>query len=238
MKKLSENWITEHLMDFEYKKYVLLDYLQNVTLHFNEKKLYPDLTELITHYKNLTNLKDNTLGFKNNFQKKIKNIDWNNMKFVYHPIEDEEWINELNNIIDFSMPLMKQKLNEGKSVFDFVEQHILFDTIGILPLNKQEGYFILNPFQSKSLNVYNYCLSSVPYQNEVVYGLNTSYFSTYTTSLSKPVDKIKQEIIDANPDLPNPATFLFKAKTDFPKEETFLPVAKRMLYNNLINTKI
>ena len=53
MGTLSENWLTEDIMDFEYKKYIVLGYLQNVETHFNEQKLYPDFAELIAHYKNL-----------------------------------------------------------------------------------------------------------------------------------------------------------------------------------------
>jgi hypothetical protein len=66
--------------------------------------------------------------------------------------------------------------------------------------------------------------------------LQCNYFSTYTLSLSKPVDKLKLDIIHQNPALPNPAVYLFKAKAALPKDETFLPIAKRLLYKNLQTT--
>jgi hypothetical protein len=66
-----------------------------------------------------------------------------------------------------------------------------------------------------------------------VYGLNCTYVSNYTISLAKPVDKIKLDIIDANPQLPNPAVYLFKANAELPNDETFLPIAKRLLYKSL-----
>lgn len=43
------------------------------------------------------------------------------------------------------------------------------------------------------------------------------------------------DIIDANPELPNPAVYLFKAKATLPNDETFLPIAKRLLYKTLVN---
>ena len=46
MSSLSTNWITEKHIDFEYKKYVLLGYLQHVNESFTENKLYPSLSEL------------------------------------------------------------------------------------------------------------------------------------------------------------------------------------------------
>ena len=59
MATLSKNWITEKLIDFEYKKYLLLAYLQQVSGQFDETRLYPSLSELIEHYKNVVSLREN-----------------------------------------------------------------------------------------------------------------------------------------------------------------------------------
>ena len=53
MATLSENWITENHIDFEYKKYVLLGYLQKVKEHFNEQKLYPNFYNELSTQQNL-----------------------------------------------------------------------------------------------------------------------------------------------------------------------------------------
>ena len=52
MKKLSPDWITEKHIDFEYKKYVLLAYLQEVNMNFEKTHLYPFLADLVDHYRN------------------------------------------------------------------------------------------------------------------------------------------------------------------------------------------
>ena len=39
MKQLNPNWLTEGWVDFEYKKYLLLAYLQKVSIDFDERKL-------------------------------------------------------------------------------------------------------------------------------------------------------------------------------------------------------
>ncbi|MBI3518304.1 MAG: hypothetical protein HY062_02960 [Bacteroidetes bacterium] len=233
MKTLSENWITENLIDFEYKKYVLLGYLQKVQEHFNAHKLYPDFAELIAHYKNLISLKNNTSALEKGFKKNLKGIDYQNLTLVYENTIDDESLNELKQIIAFSEPLFIDELKKGKTIFDFAEQHISTNHIGIMPIYKKEGYFILYPYQSKQVQVYAYSFSKLNLLQQEVYGLNCSYFSTYTLSLSKPVDKIKLDIIDANPELPNPAVYLFKANAELPKDETFLPIAKRLLYKDL-----
>jgi hypothetical protein len=50
MKKLEEDWLTKGLIDFEYKKYILLDYLQHIKEQFKERRLYPFLSDLVFHY--------------------------------------------------------------------------------------------------------------------------------------------------------------------------------------------
>ncbi len=233
MATLSENWITENLIDFEYKKYVLLAYLQHVEEHFNEQKLYPDFAELIAHYRNLIALKNNTSALENSFKKNVKGIDYNTFSLVYENSITDESLNDLKQIIAFSEPLLANELHKGKNIFDFAEQHILTNHIGILPIYKTEGYFILYPYQAKQVLVYNYTFSKINLLQQEVYGLNCSYVSNYTISLAKPVDKIKSDIIDANPHLPNPAVYLFKANAELPNDETFLPIAKRLLYKSL-----
>lgn len=233
METLSENWITEHLLDFEYKKYMLLAYLQKVKERFDEQKLYPDFAELIAHYKNLIELKSNAYSIENKFRKNLKGLDLHNMKLVYDDITDTDLLEELKLIISFSEPLMAKEIHKGKSIFDYAEQHIVAEHVGILPLYKAEGYFILAPYQSKQVQVYTYQFSKINLLQQEVYGLTTNYYSTYTTSLSKPVDKLKHDIIDLNPDLPNPPFYLFKANTELPNAETFLPVAKRLLYKQV-----
>ncbi|MES2514251.1 MAG: hypothetical protein V4580_08900 [Bacteroidota bacterium] len=233
MATLSENWLTEDLMDFEYKKYRILGYLQHVEAHFKEQKLYPDFADLIAHYKKMILLKNNALSLENNFKKTLTGINPVNLKLQYNSVIDDDSLNELKQIIAFCEPLFEKGLNKGKNIFDFAEKHILIDHIGILPLYKTEGYFLLHPYQSKQVTVYTYNFSKINLLQQEVYGLNCTYFSCYTLSLANTVDHLKAEIIDANPGFPNPAVYLFKAKAELPKDETFLPIAKRLLYKNL-----
>ncbi len=50
---LSETWFMEGYIDFEMQQYRLLAYLQDVKRAFNEKKLYPQLADIVFHYNNL-----------------------------------------------------------------------------------------------------------------------------------------------------------------------------------------
>ena len=55
---LSKNWITEHHLDSEYKRYVLLGYLKKVSEKFDQSLLYPHLSDLKDHYSFLQEFMD------------------------------------------------------------------------------------------------------------------------------------------------------------------------------------
>ncbi|MFL5728155.1 MAG: hypothetical protein ACJ75J_01605, partial [Cytophagaceae bacterium] len=105
MKDLNKNWLTEGLMDFEYKKYLLLAYLQYVKENFNERKLYPYLSDLLFHYKNLLSIKDNKKLLRENFPKQISKADFEKLELIYDEIvNDDKVMQEIEDILAFSLP--------------------------------------------------------------------------------------------------------------------------------------
>ncbi len=83
MKSLPKNWITEGLIDFEYKKYQLLSYLQESNKQFRQVKLYPVLGELIEHHRNLEELKSGKTRLSQLFPKALTSVDLKNARFYY-----------------------------------------------------------------------------------------------------------------------------------------------------------
>jgi hypothetical protein len=57
MNALPADWLTHHRRDAEYKRYVVLAYLQGVVQRFAQNRLCPDLPDLQRHY-------DDTLRFR------------------------------------------------------------------------------------------------------------------------------------------------------------------------------
>jgi hypothetical protein len=228
MSTLKNNWLTENHIDFEYKKYMVLGYMQDVKSHYDRSELYPALADVIEHYKNLKQIKDSADNIKKGFSRDVSGIDWEKMELI-HKEENisDELFNELEQIIDFSMPLFAEKINTGKEIYDTVEHDLSISTVGITPLRKDEGYLIINTTNHQEAYVYQYGFSIIENLHEKARQLYTEYISTYTYNIINTFEKIKHDLISTRKDLPNPAVYVIKNNVEIPFNETLLPVAKR-----------
>jgi hypothetical protein len=230
MAELNQNWLTEGLIDFEYKKYRLLAYLQEASKHFDEKKLYPKLSELMEHYNNVRLFRDKKMAVAKEFPKEISKLDFEQMKVEYTELfEDDELIKELDTIVDFALPQIESRLGIGKELYEEVEDKLEVFPVGIIPLRNDEGYFFLADYLKKLVNVYYYQISIFENQHEKFRGINVKFLYDYNTSISLTYEKVKYKLIEQNIQLPNPATYAIEFKESFPLSETMLPIAKRSL---------
>lgn len=238
MKTLDKNWLTEGRIDFEYKKYLLLAYLQEAGQNFSEKKIYPRLSELVEHYQNIQLLRDKKLLVAKDFPKEVSRLDFEKFKVEYKQLfEDDELLAEIDSIIDFALPEIKTRLNTGKELYEEVEDKLEIFPIGILPLRTEEGYFFLSDFLKKLVNVYYYRLSVFENAMEKFRGIHAQFLFQYHSSVSETYEQVKYQLIAQNSLLPNPATYAVEFKESYPLPETMLPVAKRSLVR-IISTTI
>lgn len=230
MKQLSETWFAEGFIDFEQKKYTLLAYLQQVAACFNQNKLYPQLSDLIFHYNNLVAFKENKRFLQEQFPKKATGVQLERLELLYEQmIEDNEIMQQLGDIIQYSEGKMKTTISNGTELYDFVEEKITITPIGLVPLDIQEGYFFLSAGNSQQTKVYHYRLSIFEKHDERYRAMRTAYIQDETRSLSSTYESIKQQLIRYHSTLPNPAVYSIETEYSFPLEETLLPVAKRSL---------
>lgn len=218
MKNLGVDWITENLVDFEYKKYILLDYLQYVSNNFNDMKLYPIISDLITHHKNLIKLKD----LKSNL--KIGDIESINVDTYEIHRKEDDMMSEIEDIINYSIPKFKKYILEGRDIYDIVEKNICISTVGISPIYKYSGYVLLT--QSDVVKVYEYEIGLFGDAEDNYRGIHTEFISDYDTFLDHSI--IKLDLVKSRK-LPNPATYSIHSKINAPLEECILPISKRIL---------
>ena len=230
MQFLNKNWITENQIDFEYKKYVLLAYLQHVSENFTEYRLYPYLSDLVEHYRNLKSLKDSKQFLYNHFPERMKGTDLEQFKLIYEKIvQDDALMQEIESILEFSIPQMEVYLREGKKIYDFIEERLKIFPVGVIPLNSESGYLFLKSGTSVDTYVYEFQISIFENTVEKYRGIHLLYLKTYEKSITNTFEAIKSDLLRYNKNLPNPATYVIETDMNIPFDETFLPLAKRTL---------
>jgi hypothetical protein len=227
---LNRDWVTEGTLDVEYKKYLLLAYLQFVQQNFAEKKLYPPLSELIEHFRHLELLRKGVESLEDRFPKNVSGIDLKRARLIFEQVSQKDAsILNLCEIIDFALQSMMKPLENGKDIFDWVEQHLKVETVGLEPFYKSEGYMMIYTDGHTEIPVYRYQVSSLSYSDERYKGMSLQYIATEQKSITNSFEQIKLNLIRQWKDLPNPATYLFLSDYPLPFQETLLPVSKRIL---------
>jgi hypothetical protein len=230
MKTLSETWFAEGYIDFELKKYTLLAYLQQVTHYFTESKLYPQLSDVIFHYNNLQALKENKKYLQEQFPKKLSGIQIEKLQLLYEQIiEDDELMQELEEIINFSADKLKTTISSGTEIYEFVEDKLNIFPVGLIPLDTNEGYFFLSAGSGRQTLVYQYRLSFFEKHDEKYRAIRTEYVNEWERNIVNSYENIKAELLRSKRELPNPAVYSIETELTFPVSETLLPVAKRSL---------
>jgi hypothetical protein len=234
MTSLSKNWLTEKHIDFEYKKYILLAYLSEVSSQFDSNRLYPWLAELVDHYRQIAAIKENKTNIFKSFPKRMNQIDLEKFKISYEKIvEDDSLMEEIEQIIDFSIPKFEYYLKEGKKIYEFIEEQIHIFPVGVMPLYANEGYMFLCEGERKNTFVYEYHITLFQEPDGNFRGIHTSFVSSFPRTLSNTYESIKTDLVRSNRNFPNPATYVVETDLEVPMEETFLPIAKRALVKHL-----
>src|SRR6188768_3486110 len=229
MERLSQDWLTQGLIDFEYKKYVLMAYLQTVRKSFGRVELYPFLADLVFHYRNLQALRDNKALFRDSFPKELSLEEIKTLELRYREmIEDDTVMSELESIINFALPQIKDSLQEGSVIYEHVESQCQISPVGVTPLYAKEGYLFVTQPPEKETNVYRYQVSIFEQSHEQLRSLNTEFIERMPTTITNTYENIKLDLVRRYREMPNPATYLILSKMKFPFTETLMPVAKRL----------
>lgn len=233
MAELTKNWLTEKHIDFEYKKYLLLAYLQDVKKNFDSTRLYPWLAELIEHYKNVVAVRDNKQNLMQHFPQRLSGITEAGQLSYEHVMGDDDLMKELESIVEYSIPQFETTVEEGRSIYDIVEEHLYIQPVGVIPIHPEYGYMLLKGGNSAATNVYEYQVSFFEASSTKYKAIHTHFIRSFEKNISTTFQSIKSDLVRENKHLPNPAAYAIETEMTLPLEETFLPIAKRMLVRYL-----
>jgi hypothetical protein len=234
MKTLPKNWITEGLIDFEYKKYQLLAYLQAAEKEFKEAKLYPALGDLIEHHRTLKEIESGKTELKNLFPKALNGIDIQKAMLTYESkVEDGTVMEEIAQITAFALPKLKYQIEEGKTIYNFVEDQVEFEPVGILPIYNREGYVLLTQENRSDVHAFRYRSHFLQLAGERFRSITLWLVGVFQKTLVNTLEKLKMQLVREIKELPNPATWRMHSQGAFPIEETLVPVGKRLLLRSV-----
>ncbi|MBN1300716.1 MAG: hypothetical protein JW995_05835 [Melioribacteraceae bacterium] len=236
MIKLSFDTFIGAAQDIELSQYKLLAAIQYYSDLLHRNKLYPSFGELVQVFKNVNQLKKQKSEIDNFARRMIKGIDLKKKELIYESEKlDDKDSNRVFEFIEWALPKLKEILDEGKAIFDFVDENIHLKEVGIIPLYKNEGYFVIDNSDNNCVEVFRYEMYLISADDEHLRTLKSnlieSRISENVGRLS--LDELKLMLINRYPDLPNPALYKFESEIEFPFTETVLPVAKRKLMQKL-----
>lgn len=234
MERLNDGWLTEGLIDFEYKKYQLMAYFKHVKESFNRVELYPFLSDLVFHYRNLLQVKDNHSLLRDSFPKEISPEGLKNLELNYRRmIADDMLMQELESIIAFAVPQFKLSLDEGAFIYDYVESCCEISPVGLTSLYAKEGYLFIAQPPEKETNVYRYQVTIFEQSSELMQGIHTQHLLTAPRTIGNTYEHLKLTLIRQYTELPNPSVYLVLSKLKFPYDKTLMPIARRLLVKQL-----
>ena len=231
---LSETWFVEGNIDFESKKYTLLAYLQRINAYFDEKKLYPHLSDIIFHFNNILAFKENKRFLQQQFPRRLTGVQIQKLELLYEElIADSDLMQELEAIARYAVPKIKNTIDIGTEIYSNVEDKLSIYPIGIQPLENTEGYFFLCQEGYRFTKVYYYYLSFFEKQNDKYRALKAQYVDEWERNFVNTFENIKITLLKNRKNVPTPAVYAIEVKSDFPLEETTLPIAKRSLVRHI-----
>ncbi len=223
--------------DVELSKYRVLAILKKYTNALHKNRLYPALAELISIKNELELLVEQMSLFDAEFVLNLNFSDFTEEdNSLWEPTEyDETDLQRVFEFITWALPEIKNAIEEGKAIFDFVDENIEISEVGVMPLYKNDGYFFISDIKNKLMKVYRYEMTLFSTEENPLRTLKSKLvdlISSNAPEAQSPYD-LKHSLLEKYPDLPNPATYCFETSLDFPFVETILPVAKRKLVRTL-----
>jgi hypothetical protein len=221
--------------DWEMNQYRVLGGIKEYHSELNKKRVYPALSELINLASVLEKVMENKSKLSESFPKKISDFDIKNKQIIYEDIGNfPPKVEFLFDLVEWAYPLIKKEIEEAIILYDFVEKNIEIEHVGILPLYKDEGYFLIPDNKELTVQVHRFECSIFSSDTEKYRSLKTKLIQEIEKVLiERSPESIKLELMNQYKDLPNPATFICDTDLDFPFNETIFPVAKRKLMAKL-----
>ena len=162
--------------DFESQQYKILAGIKAISEDFQMNKIYPPLSHLVELYTTLDDILNRLQDLRNEFPKRIKKIDFVN-EVIEHEVVfvDGSDLSKVEDLIDWGLPLIKAKIEEGNTIYEFVNDEIKLEEVGIIPNYTDEGYFFVPNNEESRLLLFQYELTVFESSQDKYRSLKTAF---------------------------------------------------------------
>jgi hypothetical protein len=237
MAALDLEMFTNGVHDPEAARYRIMAAINAAAIQFHRNNLYPGLGDVVELTSVLETIIENKEQYTTVLPSRLTGVDFENKALKFDTVKaDREVIDRMFELIDWALPPLKALTDEGVAMFDFVNQNLSINVVGILPIYKDEGYALIPDRKVKLLHVLRYEMSLYSHDDDNYRAMKTVEVEAMELNdVIEAPESIKLKLIEGYQDLPNPATYIVDTDLDFPFETTILPVAKRKLMKVLIS---
>ncbi|KAB7730207.1 hypothetical protein F5984_13620 [Rudanella paleaurantiibacter] len=230
MRSLDANWLTQDWIDAEYKKYVVLAYLQAVQKRFDERKLCPDIPELRNHYEAGLRFRRRKGTLNERFPKRVAGISGPPPRIEYKSeVTEDPIMAEVDAIVDFALPRFNQMLTDGLQIWQDIAAKLTLEPVGLLPIKPAEGYLFLHFRRGYETAIYQFALTLYAEGTPGGRLVRFQFVDRVRRGLTTPFEHLKLDLIRRYQHLPNPATYRLESELPYPEEETLLPIAQQLI---------
>ena len=229
--RLSIDLFTKVQDDFEKRQYVILSKLKKISKEFQYYKIYPHLSMLAELQRTLKDIMSRLSDLRGKFPKRIRKIDWVNQTIENEVVfVDGTDLSAVEDLINWALPKIERVILEGVAIYEYVDNELSVEHVGILPNYREEGYLFVPDNVEKKLNLFRFEASIFQSSEDQYRSLRTTYLrSIHQSGAQLAPGSIKLQLLKEEKDLPNPATFAVETHLVFPFNEAIMPVAKRKL---------
>lgn len=195
---MKSNWIYSHPFDYEYKIYKFLAFHQKTEKSIAEQRLYPIKKNLISLYNDVKEVR----------------------KLLAKINDDNETINTVIDLVEFSFPKLSNLKIKSESIEDNIEEAISIEPFGLYHNYTKQGVLFV---KSTPNYILSYNVNPVYYSSFSVDKVRLNYIQTTYKTLKNTYGEILKKVSIGN-FVPN--IFEVNIPENQPFYQTVLPITK------------